>query len=42
MRIQLDLLKQLVYTFGGKDYFNEKGKYGEMATAANVGWKASE
>ncbi|SFF21563.1 hypothetical protein SAMN03003324_02894 [Pedobacter antarcticus] len=41
-QLQLDLVKQPVYTFGGKDYFNEKGKYGETATAANVGWKPAE
>lgn len=41
-QLQLDLVKQPVYTFGGKAYFNEKGKYGETATAANEGWKASE
>lgn len=41
-QLQLDLVKQPVYTFGGKGYFNEKGKYGETATAADVGWKASE
>lgn len=41
-QLQLDLVKQPVYTFGGKAYFNEKGKYGETATAGDTGWKASE
>lgn len=41
-QLQLDLVKQPVYTFGGNDYFGEKGKYGEVATATNEGWKPAE
>lgn len=41
-QLQLDLVGIPVYTFGGKAYFNEKGSFGETATADNVGWKASE
>lgn len=41
-QLQLDLVKQPVYTFGGNAFFGEKGKYGEVATAADEGWKAAE
>jgi len=39
---QLDLVKQAVYTFGGKDNAGEKGAFGETATAADNGWKKSQ
>ncbi len=41
-QLQLELTKNAVYTFGGKAFFGEKGAYGEVATAPNEGWKASE
>jgi hypothetical protein len=41
-QLQLDLAKTQVYTFGGKTFFGEKGQFGEVATAPNEGWKASE
>jgi len=41
-QLQLELTKTQVYTFGGKAFFGEKGKYGEVATAPNEGWTASE
>lgn len=41
-QLQLDLVKQPIYTFGGNTYFGEKGKYGEVATALDEGWKAAE
>lgn len=40
-QVQLELVGLDTYTFGGKDYFGEKGIYGETATAANTGWKPS-
>ena len=40
-QIQLELVGLDTYTFGGKDYFGEKGAFGETATAANNGWKPS-
>ncbi|MDR6340557.1 hypothetical protein HNQ91_003622 [Filimonas zeae] len=41
-QLQLELAKTTVYSFGGKAFFNEKGSFGEVATAANEGWKLSE
>ncbi|AXY75096.1 hypothetical protein D3H65_14395 [Paraflavitalea soli] len=41
-QLQLELTKNNVYTYGGKAFFGEKGSYGEVATAPNEGWKASE
>ncbi|WP_276486126.1 hypothetical protein [Paraflavitalea pollutisoli] len=41
-QLQLELAKTTIYTFGGKSFFGEKGAYGEVATAPNEGWKASE
>ena len=41
-QLQLELAKSAVYTFGGKDFFGEKGSFGEIATAPNEGWKASQ
>lgn len=41
-QLQLELAKIPIYTFGGKAFFGEKGSYGEVATAPNEGWKASE
>jgi hypothetical protein len=41
-QLQLDLVKQPVYTFGGNAFFGEKGKYGEVATAPDQGWKPAE
>ncbi|WP_316738768.1 hypothetical protein [Pedobacter aquatilis] len=41
-QLQLDLVKQPVYTFGGNAFFGEKGKYGEVVTATNEGWKPAE
>lgn len=41
-QLQLELAKHELYTFGGKLFFGEKGRYGETATAANEGWKLSE
>jgi len=40
-QVQLELVGLDTYTFGGKEYFGEKGTYGETATAANNGWKPS-
>jgi len=40
-QVQLELVGLDTYTFGGKDYFGEKGIYGECATAVNNGWKLS-
>jgi hypothetical protein len=39
---QLNVLKIPVYTNGGKVNFGAKGKFNEVATADNVGWKASQ
>ncbi|MDR1200715.1 MAG: hypothetical protein LBL58_03660 [Tannerellaceae bacterium] len=41
-QIQLDLIGEETYTFGGKDYVGEKGIYGELATARDNGWKLSQ
>ena len=41
-QLQLELTKNEIYTFGGKAFFGEKGKFGEVVTAPNEGWKASE
>ncbi|MDP4201198.1 MAG: hypothetical protein Q8861_00760 [Bacteroidota bacterium] len=41
-QVQLDLVGETVYTFGGKAYLGEKGKYGETATAVDAGWKLSK
>jgi hypothetical protein len=41
-QLQLDLVKEPVYTFGGNAFFGERGKYGEVATARDEGWKAAE
>lgn len=41
-QLQLELAKNTVYTFGGKEFFGEKGSFGETATAPNEGWKASQ
>ncbi|WP_028297390.1 hypothetical protein [Olivibacter sitiensis] len=41
-QLQAELANIDVYTFGGKDYFGEKGNFGETVTAANKGWKPSE
>jgi len=40
--VQMNVLKAPPYTFGGTVSFGAKGKFNETATAANVGWKASE
>jgi len=40
-QLQLDLVGEANYTFGGKAYFGEKGKFGETATAIDTGWKPS-
>lgn len=40
--VQMNVLKAPPYTFGGTASFGAKGKFNETATAANVGWKASE
>ena len=39
---QLELIGEELYSFGGKEYIGEKGIFGELATANDVGWKASE
>lgn len=41
-QLQLELVKQEVYTFGGNAFFGEKGKYGEVVTAPDEGWKPAE
>jgi hypothetical protein len=41
-QVQLDLIGEETYTFGGKDYAGEKGIYGEIATARDNGWKLSQ
>jgi len=41
-QLQLELTKNVIYTFGGKAFAGEKGSFGEVATAPNEGWKASE
>lgn len=40
-QVQLDLVGETNYTFGGKAYFGEKGKFEETATAVDAGWKPS-
>jgi hypothetical protein len=42
LQVQLDLIGEETYTFGGKAYAGELGIYGEVATARDNGWKASE
>lgn len=39
---QLELIGEELYSFGGKEYIGEKGIFGEVATAYDRGWKASE
>ena len=39
---QLELIGEELYSFGGKEFIGEKGIYGEVATAADHGWKLSE
>lgn len=39
---QLQLVGEDLYTFGGVGSFGALGKFGEVATAANNGWKASQ
>ena len=39
---QLELIGEDLYTFGGKEYIGERGIFGEVATAFDKGWKASE
>lgn len=41
-QLQLELIGEKLYTFGGKDYIGERGIYGELATAKDTGWKPSE
>lgn len=41
-QLQLELTRNTVYTFGGKAFSGEKGSFGEVATAPNEGWKASQ
>jgi hypothetical protein len=41
-QIQLDLIGEETYTFGGENYAGEKGIYGELATARDNGWKLSQ
>ena len=40
-QVQLELIGVETYTFGGKDFAGERGIYGELATAENIGWKPS-
>ena len=40
-QIQLDLIGESTYTFGGKDQAGELGKFGELGTARDNGWKPS-
>lgn len=39
---QMQVIQKNTYTFGGKEYFGEKGSFGEVATAVNTGWKPSK
>ena len=39
---QLELIGESLYSFGGKEYIGEKGRFGELATALDNGWKLSE
>jgi hypothetical protein len=41
-QVQLDLIGEETYTFGGKDFAGEKGIFGELATARDNGWKLSK
>ncbi|MDR1780349.1 MAG: hypothetical protein LBR50_06435 [Tannerella sp.] len=41
-QIQLELIGEETYTFGGKDYAGEKGIFGELGTARDNGWKLSQ
>ncbi|MDR1408300.1 MAG: hypothetical protein LBJ23_09690 [Tannerella sp.] len=41
-QIQLDLVGEQTYTFGGKEFAGEKGLFGELATARDNGWKLSQ
>jgi hypothetical protein len=41
-QVQLDLIGEETYTFGGKDFAGEKGIFGELATARDNGWKLSQ
>ncbi len=41
-QIQLELIGLETYTFGGRGFAGERGIYGEIATAADTGWKPSE
>jgi hypothetical protein len=41
-QIQLDLIGEDTYTFGGKDFAGEKGVFGELGTARDNGWKRSQ
>ncbi|GHV26546.1 hypothetical protein FACS1894176_07510 [Bacteroidia bacterium] len=41
-QVQLDLLGEATYTFGGKSNAGERGIFGELATANDNGWKRSE
>ncbi|WP_333886069.1 hypothetical protein [Sphingobacterium siyangense] len=38
-QIQLELIGEPVYTFGGNESAGEKGKFGELGTARDNGWK---
>ncbi|MEJ5055289.1 hypothetical protein [Sphingobacterium sp. MYb382] len=40
-QVQLELIGEPAYSFGGKDAAGEKGKYGELGTARDNGWKPS-
>lgn len=39
---ELEATGKALYTFGGKNFSGEQGKFGEVATAGPGGWKASE
>ena len=41
-QLQLELIGEKLYSFGGKEYIGETGIFGELATARDTGWKPSE
>ncbi len=41
-QVQLDLIGEKTYTFGGLAHAGEKGIFGEVSTAKNHGWKPAE
>jgi hypothetical protein len=41
-QVQLDLIGEETYTFGGKEFAGETGIFGELGTARDNGWKLSQ